>query len=149
MTRRILVGIFAAGSMVALAATAAGPTNAKGGNPHQQPPSILDPDDIPRCVGNQYHQSHEYPDTSCRRLFNPHFGHLFLSFQSCESPTAGHLNCNGCYGCCNGMYDEQEKCHCKGLTSCLSAATSARVTCQGNCTGNYEGDGCTRPNIRI
>ena len=148
MNSRLFVAMLLVGSLFALTAEATGPPAAKGGNPNDQPPSIIDDDEIARCIGDTYHRDHERPESGCLKIKNPHFGQL-SPITTCESGGSGARNCDGCYACCNGIRDGQRYCLCGSSTACKVAADNARLTCQGNCTASFEGDGCTSPNLRL
>lgn len=110
----------------------------------------------PKCNGDIFHVSHSWSSFECADLNNPHFAQLTngaAQWGVCDDAASGVKNCDGCYACCNGMYDQQAACICDqkffGKETCNLYAARNQQTCKGNCITAHDGDGCTNPELRL
>lgn len=97
------------------------------------------------CNGDDDHHSHGWPGSSCRLYWNPHY--------SAEVPAGGchqrAKHCAACYECCDGQFDETQKCFCLfippgfGREQCNDLAAETRDhACKATACGGEFLDGC-------
>lgn len=93
------------------------------------------------CDGDPHHYEHDIPVidmSACQLQENIHFPG-WTNENPCFNGSKVS-DCTGCFGCCNGKFDEKTNCHCASLgpwgaprRTCNKTADIRRGECQAQC----------------